>query len=178
MGEPAPGNAECGPLCPTALVSWDRVQEFLAELNSAHPGRNYRLPTEAEWEYAARAGVTGDDWDLSGLETVAWWSENSGGGPHPVGRKAPNLWGLHDVLGNLWEFASDFYSSAYYSQSPVENPLGPANGWASDGRRVVRGGSYTSPVGHMGFWVRGQVYPFILGREIGFRIAADDWTGS
>jgi formylglycine-generating enzyme required for sulfatase activity len=103
----------------------------------------YRLPTEAEWEYAARAGTTsvyffGDN--PAELPRYAWFSENSAGGPHPVGRKGPNPWGLYDMYGNVWQWCNDFYQEDYYQQSPQQNPRGPASGAS----RVVRGGCWDS----------------------------------
>ncbi len=106
----------------------------------------YRLPTEAEWEFAARAGTEsvyyfGDD--PSKLKLHAWSKLNSTRGPHPVGQKEPNAWGLHDMYGNVWEWCNDFYGEDYYRQSPAEAPPGPATG--ED--RVVRGGCWNSRPG-------------------------------
>jgi formylglycine-generating enzyme required for sulfatase activity len=101
----------------------------------------YRLPTEAEWEYACRAGTRtayffGDS--PSPLADYAWFEKNSGGHPQPVGRKKPNPWGLHDICGNLWQWCHDFYGVDTYQQSPRENPRGPKEGDS----RVVRGGAW------------------------------------
>ena len=103
----------------------------------------YRLPTEAEWEFAARAGTEtlysfGDD--PSQLKLHAWSKLNSTRGPHPVGKKEPNPWGLHDIYGNVWEWCNDFYQEDYYRQSPAQNPPGPEAGE----NRVVRGGCWNS----------------------------------
>jgi len=109
------------------------------ECNFAAAG--YRLPTEAEWEYACRAGSTarycyGDD--PGALPQYAWFKPHSGGTPKPVGQKAPNRWGLYDMHGNVWEWCNDFYGENYYSESPKENPRGPRTGT----KRVLRGGAW------------------------------------
>jgi formylglycine-generating enzyme required for sulfatase activity len=125
---------------PKEQVSWDDAQEFLKKL-SAKEGVTYRLPTEAEWEYACRAGSTtrfcfGDD--DSKLVEYAWYSANSDSKTHPVGGKKPNAWGLYDMHGNVWEWCQDWYDENYYKNSPAEDPQGPANGEF----RVLRGGSW------------------------------------
>ncbi len=132
---------ECGGDCPVEEVSWDNVQAFIEALNVREGTTAYRLPTEAEWEYAARAGTTtkysfGND--ESQLGDYAWYRSNSGGTTHPVGQKRPNAWGLYDMHGNVWEWVQDWYSSTYYSSSPSVDPAGPGSGAA----RVKRGGSW------------------------------------
>ena len=101
----------------------------------------YRLPTEAEWEYACRAGAAtayffGED--AARLGDYAWYDKNSGGHPRPAGQKQPNAWGLYDICGNLWEWCNDFYQVDYYPQSPREDPKGPKEGQT----KVVRGGAW------------------------------------
>jgi len=111
---------------PVETVSKLEAQDFIAKLNAMNDGFRYRLPTEAEWEYAARAGR---DVAYSGpLDEIAWYAANSDDETHPVGRKKPNAWGLYDVHGNVREWVSDFYSSDYYSISPEIDPTGPQLG--------------------------------------------------
>jgi uncharacterized repeat protein (TIGR02543 family) len=138
MGTNPSWFSTCGDTCPVEMVNWSEIQTFLYYLNLAHPGRNYRLPTEAEWEYAARAGTTGDYGGTGVLDQMGWYSGNSGSRIHPVAQKQPNHWGLHDMHGNGWEWVNDWYSATYYSVSPTNDPLGPATGSS----RVLRGGSW------------------------------------
>jgi formylglycine-generating enzyme required for sulfatase activity len=121
---------------PVENVSWSDVQEFIKRLNQADSKYQYRLPTEAEWEYACRAGTTGDY--AGDLDAMAWYEKNSGGKTHAVGQKQANAWGLYDMHGNVWEWCQDWYDSNYYRQSPGADPTGPTAGSA----RVFRGGSW------------------------------------
>jgi formylglycine-generating enzyme required for sulfatase activity len=126
---------------PVEQVSWDDVQVFIQRLNRQEGHNRYRLPTEAEWEYAARAGTTGaysfgDDADSLGR--YAWYEDNSGDKTHPVGQKEPNAWDLYDMHGNVFEWVLDWYDATYYSRSPGNDPQGPSFGL----RRVFRGGSW------------------------------------
>ncbi len=127
-----------GTTLPVQDVSWDEAVEFCEEL-SAKEGQVYRLPSEAEWEYACRAGSTtrycfGDD--DSQLGEYAWFDVEKG--PLPVGKKKPNAWGLNDMHGNVWEWCSDWWGEDYYAKSPADDPTGPVNGKF----RVCRGGSW------------------------------------
>ena len=116
----------CGQ-CPVERVSWDDAQEFIGRLNAQAGGNRYRLPTEAEWEYAARAGTGGDRYGE--LDAIAWCgNDNSGSRTHPVGQKAPNAWGLYDMLGNVWEWVEDRYGG--YPGGSVMDPRGPGSGSA------------------------------------------------
>ena len=153
-----------------ATVSWNDAQRFIARLNEREGGNRYRLPTEAEWEYAARAGTTtaysfGDN--AAELGRYAWYGEDfATGGTHPVGRKAPNPWGLYDIHGNAWEWVRDWYDPAYYANSPATDPQGPEQG----GERVVRGGSWhTTATSWRTAFRRGYV-PDYRGISIGFRL--------
>ncbi len=128
--------------CPVTGVSWDAVQTFIKRLNTLS-GKNYRLPTEAEWEYAARGGINSKNFDYAGsndINAVAWTSANSGSGTHPVAQKEPNELGLFDMSGNVFELCSDWYDENCYSKSPGNDPQGPATGQY----HVVRGGNWAS----------------------------------
>ena len=127
---------------PVERVSWNDCQEFIKKLNDL-TGLQFRLPTEAEWENAARGGNKSRGYKYSGSNTigdVAWYYDNSSGTTHQVGTKRPNELGLYDMSGNVWEWCSDMYSSSYYSSSPTTNPTGPTTG----SFRVRRGGSWFS----------------------------------
>jgi formylglycine-generating enzyme required for sulfatase activity len=115
--------------------------------------KGYRLPTEAEWEYACRADSTGDfhfGARPEELKSYAWFEGNSGGKPHPAAQRKPNAWGLFDMAGNVWEWCNDFYGAKYYRTSPANNPHGPAQGE----KRVLRGGAWSSSVDSCTSWVR------------------------
>jgi formylglycine-generating enzyme required for sulfatase activity len=125
---------------PVESVSWDDAVKFCQTLSNK-TGKAYRLPTEAEWEYAARAGSQtkysfGDD--ANSLGEYAWFNDNSGGKTHPVGQKKPNAFGLYDLQGNIWEWVQDWYGKDYYQQRVFDNPKGPP----SEQYRGLRGGSW------------------------------------
>ena len=123
---------------PVECVSWEDCQTFIRKLN-ALTGKNFRMPTEAEWEFAARGGNNSRGYKYSGsntLSNVAWYDDIMGSQTHPVGTKAPNELGLYDMSGNVWEWCSDWYGS--YSSSSQYNPTGPNSG----SRRVYRGGNW------------------------------------
>ncbi len=152
---------------PVENVSWDDAVKF-CEAISKQTGKDYRLPTEAEWEYACRAGSTGrycfGD-DVKSLGDYAWYRENSDGKTHPVGRKKPNAWDLYDMHGNVLEWCQDWYDENYYKQSPRENPQGPSSGTY----RVARGGSCYDRSGCRSI-NRFNLEPVIILRHVGFRI--------
>lgn len=152
---------------PATKVSWKDAQEFCRKL-STKEGRTYRLPTEAEWEYACRAGSNtaycfGDSPDK--LDDYSWSYANSG--PYPVGEKRPNPWGLYDMHGNVWEWCSDWYDSAYYKNSPTEDPTGATSG----SRRVYRGGCWNNNAKDCRSAIRGYFNPDETGFALGFRVA-------
>jgi len=128
--------------CPVENVSWIDIQEFLTTLNNK-TGGNYRLPTEAEWEYAARGGMKSKGYKYSGsdyIDDVAWYSDNSQKKTHPAGRKQPNELGIYDMSGNVLEMCSDYYEKNIYKHSTTDNPQGPSSG----SMKVIRGGSFNN----------------------------------
>jgi len=131
---------DCGDNCPVEHVSWNNIQEFIQKLNNK-TGKNYRLPTEAEWEYAARSGGNSEKYSgENNVDSVAWYYPNSGNKTHPIGTKEPNGLGIYDMSGNVWEWVSDWYDSNYYKNRPKNNPTGPNSGFS----RVLRGGSWSN----------------------------------
>jgi formylglycine-generating enzyme required for sulfatase activity len=143
---------------PVQSASWEDAQQYIERLNAEGDGYDYRLPTEAEWEYACRAGSKGDY--AGKLDAMGWYDSNSGGQTHPVGQKQPNAWGLYDMHGNVYEWCQDWYSKDYYVQSPIVDPQGPASG----SKRVIRGGHWTLPAGGCRSAFRGRESP---GRRYG-----------
>jgi formylglycine-generating enzyme required for sulfatase activity len=152
---------------PVDVVSWEETQECIGRLNTCEGGVGYRLPTEAEWEYACRAGAQtaysfGDD--PSQLDAYGWYANNSGFMSHPVGQREPNAWGLYDMHGNVWEWVQDSYRA--YTPEPVTNPQGSASG----SYRVFRGGSWGNGAGHCRSAYRGDVAPGYRNGALGFRL--------
>ncbi len=157
--------------CPVEQVSWDDIQGFIKKLN-AKTGKTYRLPTEAEWEYAAGGGNgSRTKWagtnNESSLGSYAWYSSNSGKKTHPVGQKQPNDLGLYDMSGNVWEWCGDWYGEDYYASSPSNNPKGPASGAS----RVLRGGSWLYAPVHCRVALRNSGGPSSRNNNLGFRLA-------
>lgn len=161
---------ECGEDCPVENVSWEDAQDFINKLNRTEKTFKYRLPTEAEWEYACRAGSTqrycfGDGEDE--LRQYAWYADNSQKSTHPVGRLKPNAWGLYDLHGNVYEWCQDWYGE--YPPGPVTDPKGPSSG----DYRLLRGGSWDSEAGDLRSTYRHRLTPgYRYGHE-GFRVARD-----
>ena len=151
---------------PVENVSWNDCQTFITRLNSL-TGKNFRLPTESEWEYAARGGNRSRGYKYSGsngLSDVAWFDDNSGGKTHPVGCKNPNELGLYDMSGNVWEWCSDFYG--IYDSSSQTNPIGVSSG----SYRVSRGGSCLGDASFCRSSSRGYFGPVFCGFN-GLRLA-------
>jgi len=164
--------------CPIENISWNDVQEFIKKLNQK-TGKTYRLPTEAEWEYAARGGSKPDvkrsrnsDFKYSGsnnIQKVAWFIDNSGRKTQPIGQKKPNELGIYDMTGNVDEWCSDWYGSDYYKNSPAINPKGPASG----DERVVRGGAWNCNLNYCRVASRDGINPNFR-HSSGFRFAHDN----
>lgn len=148
---------------PVEQVSWDEAVEYCKKITAAQrygrilpEGYEWRLPTEAEWEYAARAGTTGPRHGQ--LQEIAWLATNSGDQSHPVKQKEPNAWGLYDMIGNVWEWCADWDDEYYYEECTptVTDPKGPASAGERSSQisgRVIRGGSFQSEpeVGRVAF---------------------------
>jgi formylglycine-generating enzyme required for sulfatase activity len=149
---------------PVICVSWDDAQEFVRRMNAKTDGYHYRLPTEAEWEYAARAGTTGDY--AGNLDSMAWYGSNSGGSTRDVGTKQANGWGLYDMHGNVWEWVNDWYDGDYYAKSPATDPTGPSSG----SYRVLRGGGWNNPADYLRSANRSYNPPSDRGSIMGFRL--------
>ena len=152
---------------PVEKVSWDDCQTFIHELNRL-TGKQFRLPTEAEWEFAARGGNRSNGYKYSGsnrIDDVAWYYGNSSETTHSVGTRSPNELGIYDMSGNVWEWCSDWYGD--YSSSSQTNPTGPADG----SFRVLRGGSWgSSAAAGCRVSFRGINYPDDRNYNIGFRL--------
>jgi formylglycine-generating enzyme required for sulfatase activity len=158
-----PGSAKY----PVENVSWNYCQRFLARLNQKASGYEFRLPTEAEWEYACRAGTTnefsfGDHNAEAG--PYAWFSPNANGQPHPVGEKIPNAWGFHDMHGNVWEWCGDIYRAYPGGMLPA--------GAGSGTSRVLRGGAFNNLAERLSSSYRHDLEPDDCFRYYGFRCVA------
>lgn len=160
MGDNPSKKPECGTTCPIDNVSWDDIQEYLKRLERL-AGLNYRLPSEAEWEYACLAGGSHTYCGGNDAAKLAWFGK-AGGNIHPVGLKQPNAWGLYDMSGNVWEWTAD----CLLGDTP-ERPAGKVVGDACP-NRVIRGGSWYGRA----TWRQGLGQGFRAG-DIGFRLARD-----
>jgi hypothetical protein len=162
---------------PVDNVSWNDGREFCRRLSALAAekmlARRYRLPTEAEWEYAARAGASQDSGAagaIADLKDAAWYRDNSVyGSPHPVGQKALNPLGLCDMYGNVAEWCADGYAADYYAKSPLNDPIGPA---AAE-TRVIRGGSWSDPASACRPAARSSAKPDARSPNVGFRVVLE-----
>ena len=155
---------------PVEKVSWEDCQTFVTKLNEL-TGKNFRLPTEAEWEYAARGGNKSQGYKYSGSNTiydVAWYTSNSSSKTHPVAAKAPNELGIYDMSGNVWEWCSDWSGS--YSSSSQTNPTGPTSGSI----RVLRGGGWYGNAGGCRVSSRYYISPGSASYSIGLRLCLSE----
>lgn len=152
---------------PVENVTWEQVQEFITLLNE-NSGKEYRLPTEAEWEYAARGGNKSEGYKYSGfsvLSACGWYYSNSESSTHKVGTKYPNELGIYDMSGNVREWCNDWFD--YYTSSDANNPTGPDNG----NMKVNRGGSWTTPAVNCRNSYRHTDFPHEGSQDLGFRLA-------
>ncbi len=154
-----------GDQLPVEQVSWNDCQNFISSLN-AKTGKNFRLPTEAEWEYAARGGQSGGTKyaGSDNINSVAWYNYNSGRETHNVATKSPNSLGIYDMSGNVWEWCQDWYGE--YSRSSVTNPIGPSSG----AYRVYRGGGWSGHARHCRVSHRLSGTPSRSGNRLGLRL--------
>ena len=165
---------------PVESVSWYEAKAFCKKLNTKYPeflpsGYKFDLPTEAQWEYACRAGTTtalNNNKDLTtingfceNLDEVGWYNKNSNGKTHPVGQKKPNYWGIYDMHGNVWEWCRDWYGE--YGEADVKDPLGAFEG----SFRVLRGGSWHFKALGCRSAIRNRNFPDKKSNRIGFRLA-------
>jgi formylglycine-generating enzyme required for sulfatase activity len=176
MGSNPSHFKDCGENCPVEQVSWNDIQDFIRKLNSMEGTDKYRLPTEAEWEYAARSCGKQETYAGTSIESelgdYAWYSANSGRTTHPVGQKIPNGLGLYDMSGNVWEWVLDWYRAHQSFLVPlflsVTDPTGPSSG----SQRVLRGGSWLNRAHECRAAFRRFYAPDIRSSNLGFRLVS------
>ncbi len=175
MGSNPAAHKQAGLDSPVTAVTWQDCQTFLTKLCAFEgvPAGTYRLPTEAEWEYAYRAGTTAEHYGMApagkdargvGLPAISWSVNNSEGKPHPFGQKLANAWGLQDMGGNVREWCWDYFHN--YPEGNVRDPAGPNQG----NQRVIRGGSFAGNLGHLRAFDREIQDPVSGAGDIGLRV--------
>jgi len=168
MGSNPSHFSSCGNDCPVEMVSWNDVQDFISRLNRQEGTDKYRLPTEAQWEYAARSGGRQEEYagtsSESNLGDYAWYGANSGSKTHSVGQKKPNGLGLYDMSGNVWEWVQDWYGN--YPSGSVTDHEGPSSG----SFRVYRGGSWSNDARNCRSAARHSNDPGSRSVSLGFRL--------
>jgi formylglycine-generating enzyme required for sulfatase activity len=164
-----PAYFQKGVAYPVELVTWDDCQDFITRLNQKIGGNFFRLPTEAEWEYACRAGTAGDYYGA--IDSIGWYDANSGNSTHPVSQKQANAFGLYDMAGNVWEWCQDWYED--YSAGYQTDPVGPVSG--SD--RIFRGGSWDAGSAGLRSSFRGARPPNYYYYTVGLRLSANSAGG-
>jgi formylglycine-generating enzyme required for sulfatase activity len=183
MGATANGSVFVGDNHPVESVTRAETIEFANRLTARNDGYRYRLPTEAEWEYAARAGTTGATYGP--LDDIAWYGKNSNDETHPVGGKKPNAWGLYDMLGNVREWTADTFAAPYYAESPVDDPPGAQANYGERGQPgyaggagvalpVIRGGAFPNPPEVVRVSERYHYFgPTLRVSDVGFRLVRE-----
>ncbi|RJR26659.1 MAG: formylglycine-generating enzyme family protein [Desulfobacteraceae bacterium] len=169
MGSNPSHFSKCGEDCPAENVSWHDCVEFINKINGIVSGGGFRLPTEAEWEYACRSKGRSERYcGGNDPEANGWFEKNSGGKTHPVKRKKPNAMGFYDMSGNVWEWCSDWYGE--YPEGLAIDPKGPDAG----GGKVNRGGAYHNGAGFLRAANRDGDNPSVRSDRIGLRLARTD----
>jgi len=168
MGKNPSRFSRCGGNCPVEQVSWRDVQIFIQRLNKKSKHQGFRLPTEAEWEYACRSGGKNELYcGGRNLDSLGWYNNNSNGRTHPVGMKQPNGLGLYDMSGNVYEWCQDVYHSNAYSNHAIQNPLATGSG-----SRVLRGGAWINDARRCRAAYRLWGEPSDRSSRIGFRLVS------
>lgn len=166
-----PSQSQMGDDLPVESVTWDDTEKFVRTLN-LKSSTHFRLPSEAEWEYACKSGGadTGPFCGGDDLKEIGWYYENSGNRVHPVGQLKSNLFGVYDMTGNVWEWVDDWYVPNYYQKSPKQNPTGPISGSS----RIMRGGAWLSKENVLRATIRYDLAPDRGYQLLGFRLATRD----